>query len=477
MTSLVLFRHDLRIDDHPALAHGAKQGPVLPVFLSDPREDRGAAYQWWLRQSLRSLTQGLADLGLPLICRRGHSEEILPQLIQESGATQVYWNRRYAQAERERDQQLKTRLRQQGMVAESFPGDLLTEPWTLLRENQPFKVFTPFWKKFLQSIEPAQPCSLPQQWLAAPRLPASENPDDWHWEPRNPDWASPLLAYWQPGEPGAHQRWREFLDHRLRDYAKGRDFPALEKVSRLSPHLAHGEISPRRLWQMARERAAAKPGLRPAVDKFLQELGWREFSWHLLYHFPQLPTEPLRAEFRHFPWQEDRTSLQAWARGRTGYPMVDAGMRELWQTGYLHNRVRMIAASFLVKDLLLPWQWGAAWFWDTLLDADPANNNASWQWVAGCGTDAAPYFRIFNPSLQAAKFDPEGHYQRRWVPELAALPNSALPSPWAYPETLESLGIQLGRDYPLPIIDHAVARERALSAFQRISVRTGDHNL
>ncbi|UTV79927.1 DNA photolyase family protein [Acidithiobacillus sp. YTS05] len=468
MTSIVLFRNDLRLDDHPAFAHAVARGPVLPVFLSDPREERGAAYQWWQRQSLRTLETRLAALSLPLVCRRGNSLETVQEIVEHSGADAVLWNRRYAKEQRDDDARLKDVLRERGVQAESFAGDTLCEPWKLLRDGAPYKVFSPFWKRFLRDISVDAPFTQPQQARAASRLPASEEPDSWGWEPKAPDWASRFLEHWQPGEDGASARLEGFIRDNLAEYAKGRDYPAAEKVSRLSPHLAHGEISPRRIWQRLQEVAAAQPELRKATDKFLAELGWREFSWHLLYHFPELPHTPLRAEFAQFSWAQDDDLLRAWQHGRTGYPIVDAGMRELWQTGYLHNRVRMIVGSFLVKDLLLPWQQGAAWFWDTLVDACPASNNASWQWVAGCGTDAAPYFRVFNPVLQAQKFDDDGHYQRRWLPELAALPNKLLPEPWSDPGQVQAKGIKLGQDYPLPLVDHHQARERALAAFATI---------
>ncbi len=465
MTSIVLFRNDLRIDDHPAFAHAAARGPVLPVFLSDPRDERGAAYQWWQRQSLRSLENALTTLGLPLVYRRGPTLELVAELVAQTAADSVLWNRRYAWEQRETDTAMKSHLRAKGITVESFPGDTLSEPWDLLRDGAPYKVFSPFWKRFLRDITVPTPYPRPQRPQTPSHIPSSEDPDSWGWEPHALDWAQSLRSHWKPGEDGATERLENFITDALAEYASGRDFPDSEKVSRLSPYLAHGEISPRRIWQRMREIAEERPNLQKAVDKFLQELGWREFSWHLLYHFPHLPHSPLRAEFMHFPWSENDQLLRAWQQGKTGYPIVDAGMRELWQTGYMHNRIRMIAGSFLVKDLLLPWQQGAAWFWDTLVDADPANNNASWQWVAGCGTDAAPYFRVFNPVLQAQKFDAEGHYQRRWLPELQGLPGDLLPEPWSHPERLQALGVRLGEDYPRPIVDHHAARERALAAF------------
>ncbi len=311
----------------------------------------------------------------------------------------------------------------------------------------------------------ARPRSLPPYPSALPSDPL----DDWDLLPSKPDWAGGLRESWTPGEQGAAKRLKAFLDSPIETYADDRDRPDLVGTSRLSPHLAHGEISPRTIWHEVDK--AVRAGHVPAkqADKFRAELGWREFSYNLLFHNPDLPTDTLRPEFNAFPWKTDDAALKAWQRGQTGFPIVDAGMRELWETGWMHNRVRMIVGSLLVKHLLIPWQEGERWFWDTLVDADPANNAASWQWIAGCGADAAPYFRIFNPMLQGERYDPEGAYVRRFVPELARLSSKYIHQPWTAPESvLDEAGIRLGRDYPLPVVDHKTGRQRALDAYQSL---------
>lgn len=462
--SVVVFRNDLRLDDHPAFAHAVAAGPVLPVFISDPTEERGSAYLWWQHQSLRVLEGELRHLGLPLVYRRGETGAILHDILTTCQLNAVYWNRRYIRDQQQRDDTIKRDLEANGWHVKSFIGDLLGEP-ELFNQGRPSKVFTPFWNRFQCTVLVDHPLDRPKTALRTELTPYSDNPDHWGWEPTRPDWAAGLRKYWEPGELGARVTLETFIKQRLVDYSEGRDYPATNKVSRLSPHLAHGEISPRRIWRRLHDEVSAHPDLRPGVDKFLQELGWREFSWHLLWHFPDMLHRPLRPQFLKFPWQYNPQMLKAWQKGRTGFPIVDAGMRELWQTGYMHNRVRMIVASFLVKDLLLPWQDGAAWFSDTLVDADPASNSASWQWVAGSGMDAAPYFRVFNPVLQAKKFDPDGSYQRQWVPELATLPKNLVPEPWSNPNAALAAGVELGRQYPHRLVDHIKARAAALAAF------------
>jgi deoxyribodipyrimidine photo-lyase len=358
-------------------------------------------------------------------------------VIIEAGATAVFWNRRYEPAVIGRDREIKTTLRSSGIAVETFNANLLFEPWTIQNQSgQPFKVFTPFWRACsAKSIPEAQgDITLPPP---SSKWPHSLKISDLGLEPVV-DWAAEFLKVWQPGEAGAHRELKRFLNEGLRSYTKDRDKPALDGTSRLSPHLHFGEISPGEVWRAVTGMAAEYP---TAAEAYLRQLIWREFAHHLLYHFPETTDQPLRPEFAAFPWRHDERQFKAWTQGRTGYPLVDAGMRQLWQSGWMHNRVRMMAASFLVKDLLIPWQHGAAWFWDTLVDADLANNTLGWQWVAGCGADAAPYFRIFNPALQASKFDPDRAYVKRWIPELAT------------------------GNYPEPIIDHTVARQRALDAF------------
>ncbi len=474
--SIYWFRTDLRLADNPALGAAiARGGPVIPVFIWAPEEELpwppGAASQWWLHQSLAALAEALRTLGSRLVIRRGPTLATLRALAQETGATAVIWNRRYEPAVIARDAAVKEALRQDGLVAESCNGALLHEPWTIRNQSgKPFQVFTPFWRHCLNQPGPAEPLPTPQSLPAPAQWPSSRALVELELEPRIP-WAADFPRNWQPGEAGAANHLQRFLAQAFDTYSEQRNRPDLRGTSRLSPHLHLGEISPRQIWH-GLARLAAQRGL-PAgtwhASQFLAEVGWREFAHHLLYHFPHTPTEPLRPAFNKFPWRTDAAWLKAWQRGRTGYPIVDAGMRELWATGWIHNRVRMIVASFLVKDLLLDWQAGARWFWDTLVDADLAQNTLGWQWTAGCGADAAPYFRIFNPVSQGEKFDPHGDYVRRWCPELAKLPAAWIHQPHqASPAILRAAGVELDRTYPQPIVNHAVAREVALEALASI---------
>lgn len=472
---IVWFRQDLRLADNPALSAAAGTGaPVIPLFVweDDPADTwpPGAATRWWLHGSLTALAADLAGVGAPLVLRRGSPAAVLDALIAETGAGAVLWNRRYEPAARTRDEAIKATLKARGLRVESFNGALLFEPWTVrTKTGEPYRVFTPFWKACLALPEPPAPLPAPAHLTAPATLPASEDLADWRLLPTAPDWAGGLRETWTPGEAGARRRLADFLGGPVTVYKAERDRPDRESVSRLSPHLHAGEIGPRQVWHAARHAASVFPERAAGVDAFLREVGWREFSVSLLHTLPALPETPLDARFARFPWRDDPAGLAAWQRGLTGYPIVDAGMRQLWHSGWMHNRVRMIAASFLIKDLLIPWQAGQAWFWDTLVDADLANNAASWQWVAGCGADAAPYFRIFNPVLQGEKFDPAGSYVRRWVPELATLPESWLHKPWeAPPAVLAGAGVRLGHTYPRPLVDHAAARERALAALDTI---------
>ncbi len=461
--SIVWFRNDLRLADNPALIAALESGqPVVPVYVLDEETHGvrapGAASLWWLHHSLLSLDASLRKLGSRLILRRGAAETALADLAAACGATSIHWNRAYEPGARERDTRLKQAFRQRGAIAQSHKASLLFEPWEVTTQaGQPFKVFTPFWRA-CRALPPAgAPLPAPKVLSAPPAWPASDALDDWKLLPTAPDWAGGLRASWTPGEAAAARRLTDFLDATLPRYRQARDLPAVEGTSRLSPHLAFGEIGPRQIW-----RAAS--GLDPsaAVEKFLAELGWREFAYHLLFHFGDLAQRNFRPEFDGFPWQDSGDALGAWRRGRTGYPIVDAGLRELWTTGWMHNRVRMIVASFLTKDLLIDWRHGERWFWDTLVDADPASNATGWQWVAGSGADAAPYFRVFNPVLQGEKFDPAGDYVRRWIPELARLPAETIHRPWTAPRPPPP------EIYPAPIVDHAAARARALAAFQTI---------
>lgn len=473
--SLVWFRCDLRLTDNPALAAAVKRDrPVVPVFIWSPDEEAtwppGGASRWWLHQSLAALDARLRAGGSRLVIRRGPTLDTLRALLKETRADAVFWNRRYEPAVIARDAQVKEALRSDGLVAESFNAALLHEPWTIQNQSKkPFQVFTPFWKHCLTKPDPAEPLPAPTNLPALSKWPKSLALDELELEP-NINWADGLRAAWQPGEAGATANLSHFLTKSFDDYTDHRNRPDVVGTSRLSPYLHFGEISPRQVWHGLR-RMAAKRGL-PLESwrgsQFLAEVGWREFSHHLLFHYPHTATEPLRSNFKNFPWRKDAAWLRAWQKGRTGYPIVDAGMRELWATGWMHNRVRMIVASFLVKDLLLDWQEGARWFWDTLVDADLAQNTLGWQWTAGCGADAAPYFRVFNPTSQGEKFDPDGDYVRKWCPELAELPDNWLHQPHSAPvEILRAAGVELGRNYPRPIVSHAIAREVALEAFAR----------
>ena len=472
--SILWFRQDLRLADNPALCAAMARGaPVLPVYILDDetpgRWAAGGAGRWWLHRSLTSLAADLEGLGRPLVLRRGPAERVLLELAAELGAGAVYWNRCYEPFAIARDTRIKTALQARGLTAESGNAALLFEPWLpQTKSGGPFKVFTPFWRHLLG--RPAAPRPLPRpEALPNGTEARGESLEDWSLLPHAPDWAGGLRDSWTPGEAGAKARLEAFLDDAVGDYQAQRDLLDSPGTSRLSPHLHWGEISPRQIWHATRHRAAAS-GLDPASSEaFLRELGWREFSYHLLYHWPELPERNWKSGFDAFPWREDEAAYRAWTRGRTGYPLVDAGLRELWATGWMHNRVRMVAASFLIKHLLIHWRRGEAWFWDTLVDADLASNSASWQWVAGSGADAAPFFRIFNPVTQSRKFDPEGGYLRRWLPELAKLPAAAIHAPWeADAGTLAAAGVDLGETYPRPIVDHAAARKRALAALETI---------
>ncbi|WP_159730819.1 deoxyribodipyrimidine photo-lyase [Methylosinus sp. Ce-a6] len=468
--AILWFRRDLRLADHPALSAAVASGaPLVPAFILDEAEGGdwrlGAAARWWLHESLAALSRDLAKLGAPLTLRRGDAEAELLRLVEETGAASVYWSRLYEPWASARDARIEARLSERGVATKSFAGALLAEPGSIRNaEGRPFRVFTPFWRKLAETPQPASPLAAPKRIRAAP-APASERLEAWRLRPKKPDWAAGLREAWRPGEATARRRLAHFLRNGAGAYARLRDFPAEDGASRLSPHLHWGEISPLQIWSAAHSAAVGAEG-RAA---FLRELGWREFCHHLIAAHPEMPDAPLDKAFARFPWASDARALEAWKKGETGYPLVDAAMRQLWRTGYMHNRLRMVAASFLVKHLLLPWREGELWFWDTLVDADLANNSANWQWVAGCGADAAPYFRIFNPVLQGQKFDPEGAFVRRFVPELARLDAKYIHKPWAAPErALREAGVRLGETYPRPIVDHAAARQRALAAFATI---------
>lgn len=478
--SLVWFRDDLRVRDHPALLAGMAETDAVALYVLDERSEGirhlGGAARWWLHHALEDLRAELDEIKVPLLLRRGAAVEVVCGVLEELGAGAVYWNRRYGDAERQVDTEVKKRAGQAGVHAESFQASLLYEPWTVRTgQGEHYKVFTPFWRA-AKDRDVRAPYLAPASQRRHPGdLPNTEDLDDWGLLPRRPDWAEGLRETWTPGVSAGAELLEAFVDEAIADYPQDRDRPAVRGTSRLSPYLRWGHLSPFQVWQAATSRRTA--GTQEAVRTFTDELGWREFCWHQLYHHPDLAQRNLRPEFDAFPWQwpdespgtDDATGpgrardssaadgdlpspaqrVRAWQKGRTGVPLVDAGQRELWETGWMHNRVRMVTASFLVKNLNIHWQVGEQWFWDTLVDADAANNPANWQWVAGSGADAAPFFRIFNPLTQQDRFDPEATYLSRWVPEYGSA------------------------DYPDPIVDVKESRRAALAAFQELRDRKG----
>jgi deoxyribodipyrimidine photo-lyase len=475
--SLVWFRHDLRLADNPALAAAIQRGaPVLCVYIHDEvspdLRPLGGASKWWLSRSLKALSADIAAKGGTLHLVSGAQASLIDTLVAASKPGAVFWNRRYGQAEREIDTAIKASLKAQGVAAETFNSHLLNEPWEVTTQvGTPMKVFTPYWRAARALGEPAPPIPAPAR-IDAASLPPALAPlcvtiESLGFEPTSPDWATGMRAEWQPGEAGAASRLGVFLEGALTGYGEGRNRPDYLSTSKLSPHLRFGEIGPRQIWHAAKSAVMSGQSDAPErdLDKFLAEIGWREFAFHLLFHNPDLATHNFNPKFDAFPWRADPAQLTAWQNGQTGYPLVDAGMRELWTTGWMHNRVRMVVGSFLVKHLLMDWRAGERWFWDTLVDACPANNTASWQWVAGTGADAAPYFRIFNPFGQGEKFDTAGDYVRRWVPELRQLRQDVIHRPWeAPPVVLAGAGVKLGVTYPKAVVDHDAARARALAA-------------
>jgi deoxyribodipyrimidine photo-lyase len=468
-TALFWFRQDLRCQDNPALSLACSQHEkLIPLYIKElnPVLPIGKAQEWWLHHSLLALKADLHQAGLDLYCRHAEPLALLKELIAQYKVEAVYWNRCYEPMLSARDQGIKSALKALGIKVISCNGSLLNEPWQVLNQSGTyFKVFTPYWRQCLRHIQNRSLLHI-GQWPSVQAIP-SELIEDWGLAPKNPNWADEFSQYWQPGEHGALLKLKQFINDHITDYKALRNIPAITGTSCLSPHLHFGEISPQTIWEAVHEVMQNPDCDLMSAQTFLAELGWREFSYQLLYHYPQLSTKNFKQQFDTFPWQNDEAQLKRWQQGLTGYPIVDAGMRELWRTGYMHNRVRMIVASFLTKDLMMDWQKGAAWFWDTLLDADLANNSASWQWVAGSGADAAPYYRVFNPVLQGEKFDPQGEYVKRWVPELAAVASRWVHHPWEAPKG--SLPLTLGKDYPLPMVDHSLARQVALASYQRLS--------
>jgi deoxyribodipyrimidine photo-lyase len=475
MTNIVWLRQELRVSDNPAL-HGAVQEkqPLLPVFIWNPEATKahmpGGASQWWLHHSLHSLSETLAALGSPLVICVGTPEQVLPELARKCKAAAVFWNRSCTPADMD-DISVTAALKEAGIAPRIYSSTnyLIHFDDVVNNSGGPFKVFTPFYKR-AAAVPASKPLPAPDVLIKPGNAPAGVPLETLKLLPKI-HWTAGLDAAWQPGEAGAKLRLEQFIENEMGDYHDMRDYPAQAGTSKLSPHLHFGEITPGQILAAVASRCASEHDATVTfhTEAFTRQLYWREFGAYLLHYFPEMRHSPMRPEFERFPWRDDADVLKRWQQGQTGYPIVDAGLRELWHTGWMHNRVRMIVASFLVKHLLLPWQSGAAWFWDTLVDADIANNTLGWQWVSGCGPDAAPYFRIFNPILQGEKFDANGEYVRHWVPELANMDTKYIHAPWTAPTgALSSAGITLGENYPLPIVDHKEARQRALDAFAYI---------
>lgn len=479
-TAIVWLRRDLRIEDNPAL-HCALDNAdrVIPVYIHAPDEETpwqaGAASNWWLHESLTALEKALGERGSRLVVRRGGSLQVLCDLVGETGAGLVCWSRLYDPVTIPRDREIKSTLRDQGIECRSLGGALLREPWEMLKDDDTmYRVYTPFSKRYFADVDIACPVSIPDRLPTVPRQLASDRVSDLGLLPEI-TWYRSFADYWQPGESGAMLRLNDFIDREaVFDYGEGRNLPAQDGVSGLSPHLHFGEISARQAWHAIRHAAdaARDDGLQDAADRaraYLRQLVWRDFAHHILYHLPETAEEPFNQRFRGFSWEHDATLLEAWQRGETGIPLVDAGMRQLWHTGWMHNRLRMLVASVLTKNGLIHWLEGARWFWDTLVDADLANNSMGWQWTAGCGVDAAPYFRIFAPARQGERFDPDGDYVRTWVPELKDLPAKHIHEPWKAPAAvLRDAGVRLDENYPAPVIDLRKSREEALRRFKAL---------
>ena len=469
--ALYWIRRDLRLADNPALFHAASRGQVIPVYIHADEEEApwqpGGASRWWLHHSLASMAGALEKIGSRLIIRRGSSLETLQTLARETGATAVFFNRLHEPACRDRDQRVCAALEEQGLEVQDYATATLIEPGALNNmQGEPYRVFTPFWKAMQALGEPSDSLPAPRNIQSPAKWPGSLGLDDLALEPTGEhlagqSWTRGLAEHWEVGEQAASHSLEVLTESTIEIYPVQRDFPAKPGVSRLSPHLHFGELSPRQAWNQLRQ-AGLRNGTEAQTLVYLRQLAWRDFAHHVLHYFPRSPLEPMYPKYRDFPWRQDHEELLlAWQQGRTGIPIVDAGMRELWHTGWMHNRVRMVAASLLVKNLRIPWGKGAAWFWDTLVDADLANNTMGWQWSAGCGVDAAPYFRIFNPILQGEKFDGQGVYVRRWIPELKGIPDKFVHKPWMAPGGHP-------KDYPLPVIDLASSRKEALEALASI---------
>ena len=472
--ALVWFRQDLRLADNPAFA-GAVQAkqPVLALYVLDDRIAGdwaiGGAQRWWLHQNLKALGEDLRRLGVPLVLRRGDAALIVPEVARAAGAAFVYWNRRYTAFGRGQDAEVEAALEAAGVGVETHNALLIREPWEVAQKSGAFyKVYTAYAKAWLKLDAPRRPVPRVTEAKGWSGTIAGDDFDDWGLEPK-PDWTGGMRAAWEAGEAAADARLRGFLDEALSTYAEDRNRPDKDGSSRLSPYLHIGAIGPATVWHATAAHAEKNLG---GVDKampFLNEIVWREFAYHTLYYQEKLPDRSLREKFEAYPWRDDEDALRAWQLGQTGYPIVDAGMRQLWTMGWMHNRVRMIVGSFLTKDLGIHWREGARWFWDCLIDADLGNNSLGWQWVSGAGIDATPFFRVFNPTSQGRKYDPKGDYVRAWVPELRDLPAKHLHEPAKAPaEVLKKAGVVLGETYPRPIVDHGRARDRALDGYRRI---------
>ncbi|MFD1744335.1 cryptochrome/photolyase family protein [Rhizobium helianthi] len=471
---ILWFRRDLRMDDHAALLQAIQTGrPIVCVYIREPLKGNlaiGGAQEWWLHHSLEALNKSLNERGNRLTLASGQASDVLLRIAKETSASCIFFNRHYERDALDLD--VASSLRAEGLDVKRFKGQILHNPETMKTgSGGAYRVYTPFWRALERDGDPREPVGAPEAIPAPPHFPKSEELPDWHLLPDRPNWAEEFAELWQPGEAGAMKRLESFLEKPVLTYKKDRDFPGLgNATSLLSPHLAFGEISPARIWHATRGLEATEH-----VIHFRKELVWREFSYHLLVAFPKLGEKNWNDRFDAFPWTFDEIAFEAWTKGKTGYPIVDAGMRQLWRHGYMHNRVRMITGSFLIKDLMIDWRKGEEWFHDTLLDADPASNAANWQWVAGSGADAAPFFRVFNPILQGEKFDPDGDYVRRFVPEIANLPTKYIHKPFEAPrEVLARAGVTLGKTYPNPIVNHAQARDRALSAYAEVTGRSGE---
>ncbi|KAA0795837.1 deoxyribodipyrimidine photo-lyase [Bacillus sp. JAS102] len=465
---IVMFQKDFRLYDNPALFEAAQSGEVLPLYVYDETFSIGSASKWWLHHAIIDVKKQLEALGSTLIIRKGSTQEEILSLVEQLGITAVYWNICYDPDRLQSNQKMKMMLEDKGITCKEFNSHLLLEPWIIKKkDNTEYKVFTPFYNAFQKQVIP-KPTSKVQSIKGVSTLPVNLPVSALHLLPTIP-WTSHMESIWEPTEEGAYKTCKKFFSSKLVSYSEGRDFPNQNAHSMLAPYLSFGQISVKLIYHYLINKSNEKQCslFEQQVNSFIRQFIWREFSYYLLYHYPFTVYKPLNKNFEHFPWNNEEELLRVWQKGETGYPFIDAGMRELWQTGFMHNRARMAVASFLVKHLLIPWQEGAKWFMDTLLDADIANNTMGRQWVAGSGADASPYFRIFNPITQGEKFDKDGEYIRKWVPELRDMPNKYIHKPWEAPEhILQKANIKLGDTYPLPVVDHKAARERALCAYK-----------